>query len=313
MSNNRLGAVLAISTVAVLWGLSFLSIKIAVAVVPPMTLALARFVMASIILYPLLKWREPQTRLQRQDWFAMLMAGVSGVSAYFYFENNGVRLTTASTASIIIAAIPILTLIADYFVNGTRLTKPKVSGVLISLLGVYLVVGADWRELTASGQGLGYLMMFGAGASWVAYSLLTKPLGKRYSDLGLLCYQTLFGTATLLPFALLEMRRWAPVSGAVWLNITFLGIFCSALGYYLYIYALKGLGVAVVSVYINLIPVVTVIAGYFILGETLTPRQLTGGLLVLASVSVASWPGRVGQTDAVPQTVREMVPDSAAE
>lgn len=290
MRKQRFWPYVAIVATCIMWGLSFLSIKVTVEVLPPMTLALIRFLMASVLLIIVLRWREPKTRLSKKDYPLMILAGVIGVTAYFYFENTGVKLTTASTASIIIATIPIVTLLADSLFCGNRLSKKKLGSVLLSLIGVYLVVGTNLNELMTSGQGKGYFMMLGASISWVVYTLVTRPLGERYSQLAVVCYQTVFGTIALFPFALLEKTEWNLVSGTILWNVAFLGVFCSALGYYLYIYTIYNLGVNVTTLCINLIPVVTVIASYFLLKELINIQQVAGGALVLTAVYLTSWP-----------------------
>lgn len=271
-----------------LWGLSFISIKISVAVIPPMSLAFLRFFIASLLLYLALRQREPQTSLLKKDRSLMALAGIIGVTAYFFFENNGVKLTTASAASLIIATIPVLTLLGDCLVFKTRLTLAKVSGVLLSTVGVVLVMHASLDSGAGSWQG--NMFMLGAALSWVVYSLVTRPLGQRYSQLAIVTYQTWFGTLTLLPFALLEATDWQPVSLAVWLHVLYLGIFCSALGYFLYVYGMDRLGVSSVSLFVNLIPVVAVLGGCLLLKEPLTLLQLVGGAIILFAVWLAGKP-----------------------
>ncbi|MCL6479384.1 MAG: DMT family transporter [Peptococcaceae bacterium] len=286
---DRLLPLLAITLTAIIWGLSFVSIKISVAVIPPMTLALLRFLLASAILVVMLKILEPQARLKKEDVPSLLIAGIIGITLYFFFENNGVKLTTATVASMIIAFIPILTILADYIIFKSPMPPYKIACVLISVVGVYLVVGANITGLNGSGNLRGNLLMMGAALSWVVYSIVTRPIGKRRSQLYIVTYQTIFGTLCLIPFSLLEMDSWQRVSLPVILNVAFLGVFCSALGYYLYVYAMRGLGMGVVSLFINLIPVVTVVSSYFILKETVTLAQMAGGFLIVASVYLTSW------------------------
>ncbi|HEX3032100.1 MAG TPA: DMT family transporter, partial [Bacillota bacterium] len=221
----------------------------------------------------------------------MALAGFIGVTAYFYFENNGVKLSNASTASIIVAAIPIITLLADALFFGYKLSKKAVLGVALSLAGVYFVVGADLGQLFTSGQGKGNLLMFGAVLSWVVYCMVTRSIYRKYSQLAITCYQNVFGAVTLIPFALLEKTPWQQIDANIMLNVAFLGVFCSAVGYYFYIYAMSTLGVSVTSLFINLSPVVTVAASYLLLNETITKTQLGGGLLVLLSVYLVSFSG----------------------
>jgi len=289
LPKNKIRAVLAITFTAVIWGLSFLSIKVSVAVIPPMTLALVRFLMASVVLVMILKWMEPDTSLARRDMSLMAAAGIIGVTAYFYFENNGVKLTSASSASLIIGTIPVLTLLGDYLFCGSKLSPVKILSVVLSTAGLYLVVATNRDQGWSAGSLWGDLLMMGAAISWVVYTLVTRPLGERYSQLAVVTYQTLFGTVSLVPFALLEYGSWQPVSGLVWANVIYLGLFCSALGYYLYVYAMGSLGVSTVSMFINLVPVVAVAGGFFILKETVTWEQVLGGVVIIFSVYLAGW------------------------
>lgn len=285
MEKGRILSLLAIIFTAILWGLSFLSIKITVMVIPPMSLALARFIIASIVLLIIIKVAEPATRLARQDVPMMALAGIIGVSAYFYFENNGVKLTTASSASLIIATIPVLALLGEAIIFGAKLSLTKMISVLISIVGVYLIVGFNQQDQSSL---KGDLLMFGAALSWVVYSVVTRPLGQKYSQLAIVTYQTLFGTAALIPFSILEYEQWQPVSSLVILNVLFLGLFCSALGYYLYVYAMGNLGISTVSLFINLIPVVAVAGAYFFLQEPVTTQQIVGGMIIILAVYLAS-------------------------
>ena len=289
MESKKFSPLIAIILTVIIWGFSFLSIKVSLRVFPPMTLALTRFIMASVLLFLFIKWKEPRVRLAREDWPLMFLAGVVGVTCYFYFENNGVKLITASSASIIIATIPIFSLIADAIVYKTTLTPWKIFCVFLSVCGVYLVVAVEHPKLQLAGSGLGYLMMFGAALAWVFYCIATKPLFKKYSQLAIVYYQTLFGTVAFIPFALFEKTNWHLATGTIILNVVYMGVFCSALAYFLYVYSLDKLGINVSSIFLNLIPVVTVIASAFILKEVIKPMQVIGGVLVIISVTLANW------------------------
>lgn len=283
MKTEKNAALLAVVFVAIIWGLSFLSIKSAVNVLPTMTLALLRFLIASALLFFVMKFKEPGTKLKKSDMGLMALSGIIGVAIYFYFENNGVKLITASAASIIVAAVPILTMISDALIFKNRLSKIKILSVIISAAGVYFVVGSD-----ISGSPEGFLMMFGAAVSWVVYTVITKPLFKRYSQLAIVFYQALFGSIALLPFALFEKTDWSLVTPTVWLNVAYLGVFCSALAYYFYAFAMNKLGINISSLFINLIPVVTVAASYFIFKDDISFSQIAGGSLVIISVYLAN-------------------------
>jgi drug/metabolite transporter (DMT)-like permease len=135
-----------------------------------------------------------------------------------------------------------------------------------------------------SGSLRGYAYMGGAALSWVAYCFLTRPLFARCSRIYIVFWQSVFGAAGFLPFAIAEYPQWGRPDLPVLLHLVFLGLCCSALGYWFYARSLEVLGVAVSSVFINFIPVVTVIAGFFMLGERLTALQWLGAALVVSGV-----------------------------
>jgi drug/metabolite transporter (DMT)-like permease len=296
---ERQKALIAAAACVLFWGLSFVSSKIAVAVFPPMTLGALRFGLAVVFLIFIKGRCAPKEKLALRDLPCLFGAGLIGVTLYFFCENNGVSLVTASEASIIIAAIPVLTMAAERLVQSrakgnsptVRIGSRHWLGAAVSMIGVALVAGASVSGTPASPSGSlpGYLFMGGAAASWVIYCFLTRPLFARRSRIYIVFWQTVFGFLGFLPFAAAEYPRWGRPDLPVLLHLGFLGICCSALGYWIYARSLAVLGVAVSSLFINFIPVVTVIAGFFILGDRLSPLQWAGAALVLSGVYLAMW------------------------
>ena len=317
---NKQKALAAITACVLFWGFSFISIKIAVAVFPPMTLGALRFALALAFLFFIKKKMAPAEKIAKKDIPMLAGAGLTGVTLYFFFENNGVSLIPASEASIIIGAIPVLTLIAGGI--GTKITMYKKrgpvtaeretgenisggssifrrvilpgAGALISLTGVALVAGVSFA---LRGAVTGYMFMAGACVSWVTYSFLTRRLFSGHSRIFIVFWQSLAGFIGFLPFACIDFLNssWQMPGLPVWGHVVFLGICCSAMGYWFYALALEVLGVSTSSLFINFIPVVSAIGGYFILGERLSPLQLFGAALVLAGVYLAM--AAPGKTD----------------
>lgn len=298
--------IIAVIMTAIIWGLSFLSIKVTVEVLPPMTLALTRFLIASVVLSIIYIFMEKEKKLNRKDIPILALSGFIGVSLYFYFENNAIKLLSASSAAIIIAVIPIITLIAEIVVFKSKLTKKKLISVILSFLGVYFIVGFNTKA-SAPGSIKGYLLMFAAVLAWVTYSIITKPLYKKYSQISIVYFQTLFGTLFLMPFVFFETIKWNLVDTVIVMNVIYLGVFCSAIAYYLYIYAMGYLGVSITSLFLNLLPVITVIGGYFILKETITVYQIIGGALVIFSVYLVNTKGKNSKKDPVEEESLEML------
>jgi drug/metabolite transporter (DMT)-like permease len=266
------------------WGLSFVSSKTILNTgVPPMTMVCIRFVVATILLNVVARRLDPGARLRRKDALPLLLSGLFGVTIYFFFESRGIKLTSASHASLIIAIIPVITVAAEALFFRTRVSWLTIAGIVLSVGGVALVVrrpGAASGSVSLAGD----LFMFGACVSWVVFVLLSRNLHKRLSDIAITAYQSLFGTIFLIPLALLEHGLWVPITLAAGLNLAYLAVFCSAFSNFLYIFALSRLGPIAVSPYVNLIPVVGVLGGVALLGESVVWSQIAGGAVILAGV-----------------------------
>lgn len=271
--------------VAFVWGLTFLSTKIVVAVIPPMTLALMRFIVATPLLFVIALLSRNSLVLARKDMAPMALSGFVGVTLYFYFENNGILLLSASESSIIVGTIPVVTLVVDMLLFR-RKAKPRVAaGIVLSFVGVVAIV---LRGESAPSSLAGYLFMLGAVISWVAYSFITKPLADRYSLLSITFWQIFFGLLGCIPFVFAENPNLAGLSLPIAGHVLFLGVLASAIGYWFYVIVLDRLGASRSSVFINLIPVVSVAASYVFLGERLSFLQLAGGAAAMAGVYLAT-------------------------
>jgi len=291
-------ALSAIIFCVLIWGFSFVSTKITLAVFPPMSLGMLRFAIALIFLYFIKLKLAPNEKLRIKDIPLLFAAGFSGVTMYFFFENNGIALVSASEASIAVSTIPIITMITEWFIvkpflrrkrmaHNTEQNEPAKTkvlqwiGCIVSIAGVWLVAGVSFA---ISGSIIGYIYMAGAVLSWVVYSFLTRPLFASHSGIYIVFWQSVAGFICFIPFSIVEFQSWGKATVEAIIHLVFLGIFCSAIGYWLYVRALDILGVTVCAIFINLVPMVTVIAGFFMLGERLMPLQWLGAALVITGV-----------------------------
>jgi drug/metabolite transporter (DMT)-like permease len=297
VTSKRVAILLATAT-AIIWGLSFLSIKVAVTVVPPMSLGLARFVIATILFMLFFAAKRSLPRLALRDLPLMAGSGLIGVTLYFAGENNGIMLLSASESSIIVGTIPVLTVLADRLFTGQQAAYPAICrSHHFCVVGVSLMVV---ESLKISAQPLGYLYMGIAALAWVGYAFATRPMLAKYSQTEVTFWQGLFGALGFLPFALLESMDWAGLTPLIIMNVLYLAVFCSALGYLFYIISMDVLGAGVASVFINLIPVVSVVASFFILGERLSPLQLGGAAVAVAGVYLTTMKPRKPRPETVP-------------
>jgi drug/metabolite transporter (DMT)-like permease len=279
---------LAIMITVVAWGISFLNTKIALQALEPMTLALGRFSIALLILTIIAKMMGRKLRIKKEDYLLFLLAGGIGITVYFYFENNGVKYISPSAASLIIASLPVFTMFSEAIIYKMKLSLKMIFSGILSVAGVIIIVSSDFNltNILDSGESIGYLMMIGAIISWVIYSLATKELFKKYDQLTITYYQFVFGLIMFLPLTFFEDNRWEAFNSEVLINVLILGIFASTIGFFMYNYAMNELGVSKASLFVNFIPLVTVIASYFYYGSLIGIRQIIGGILIIISVLI---------------------------
>lgn len=268
--------------VNVMWGLSFIFSKTALSEgMPPMTLAFFRYALTAGIMLPLCLKTEGGIRLGR--WAPRALATtLLGITVYFYFEYSGLQRTTASAASLILALVPMMTLLARVFFGRERISLLRWCAVAISLVGAYFVVMTDGSE--GAGTLAGNLLMVCACLCWTGYILTTPKLMASCSSMRVTTWQAIAAVITLAPFALFERGSQVSVSPMAWLCIFLLAAICSALCYVLYNDAMRIVDPLTVSLSINVNPVAACIGGALLLGEKLTGMQLVGGVLIILSM-----------------------------
>jgi drug/metabolite transporter (DMT)-like permease len=269
-----------------LWGPSFVATKLALREIPPFTIAFLRFFVATCFLYPVWWLSNERDAFSMSGRRYLFLGGLLGVAMYFFLENLGVQLTTASDAALLMAAIPVISLLAEVVWFKQDIPWRRGLGIAISILGVFLVIGQA-PALGGRGRLLGDLLVMTAAFCWAAYGLLGKSLS-HYPKLTVVAHQTMYGALMLLPLALLEIARWRGLSWVAGLSILYLGLMCSTVTYLLYNYALKALTAGQVSAFLNLVPVIGVITAMIVLGEQIQLVQILGGGVIVAGVAIST-------------------------
>lgn len=276
--------------VNVMWGLSFIFSKAALSEgMPAMTLAFWRYALTAVMMLPLCMKMEGGVRLGKWAPRAF-MTTLLGITVYFYFELTGLQRTTASAASLILALVPMLTLLFNVIFCRQRISRMRWFAVALSLVGAYFVIVTDNGE--GGGTLAGNLLMVCACLCWTGYILTTPKLMEACSSMRVSTWQAVAAMFTLAPFAFAERSEWVAVSPMAWLCIFLLSAVCSALCYVLYNEAIRFVDSLTVSLTINLNPVAACIGGAILLGETLAPMQLFGGILIILSMIIDTFATR---------------------
>lgn len=285
---SKIKGYLALVAVTIFWGSSFVSSKLVLETMPPMLLAFFRYLFAFITLFIFFIIFEKDKKLNKQDYKHLVLSSGIGIFIYFIGEYNALNYISASTASIIVSLLPMFMLVTNFFVFKDKITLFKVGVILLTLVGVVMVVQADFRAMFNESL-IGYSLMVMGVAAWVVYSLSTVKMRKNNSNIKVITYQSGFALILFAPFAVSNLNIVTQLDFNLWTNIIYLGVFASGLAFYLYVYSLKVLGTLPVSIFGNTVPVVTVITGFIFLQETLTLIQLLGGSIIVITLLVFAY------------------------
>jgi drug/metabolite transporter (DMT)-like permease len=287
MPSRLIGALAALGA-ALIWGLTFVPSKVAMAEMGPFTLAVLRFSIALLVMLPVASLSRGSPGSYRLPWRTLALLGFTGITLYFGFQNLSLARTSASDAGLIAGSVPAITAAFSALVLKERIGRLRLLGILISILGVagVALAGSSGSPGTLAGD----LLMVGAAISWAIYTMLVKQSGNRMPAFTLLLFTTAFGTLFLLPGGVAEVATTGlgPLSTQGWLSVLFLGLFGSGGSFLLWNSALRHLDASEASTYVNLVPVITVISAALLLGEQPAPAQLAGGALVILGVYLAS-------------------------
>ena len=292
-------SILSVLGALILWGSSFVAIKFAYTTYPPLTLAVARFVVASLILGALTLLPQNRVRLQKKDIFTVAICGLTGIMLYAVLQNIAMQWTSASSATLIIASYPIITLLMESLIYKKKLSAIKIVAILIAIVGV-VILSYVKSESRVEGELLGIILLIIAGVAWAVYNFMMKRVVNHYPPITLLFYTTLIGTIFLLPLALLERAQWQQPTLLSFSMMMFLGVFCSVIAYLLYNRGLKTMAPSTITSMLNLMPIIGVFFSWVLLGEQVTLRKIIGGAVVIFGVMLSV---RKNKTDSIPATV----------
>jgi drug/metabolite transporter (DMT)-like permease len=278
------------------WGMTFISTKILLRDFTPVEILFFRFSLGFIALLLVYPRRLKTAGFTQEATFAG--AGLCGVTLYFLFENIALIYSTASNVGVIVAVSPFFTaVLASVFLAGERLTARFFIGFVAAITGLALISfnGSQVLRLNPLGDFLAML----AAAVWAVYSILTRKIGGYgYNTVQTTRRIFFYGLLFMLPALFFFDFRWdlwrfaRPVN---LLNILFLGFGASALCFATWSFAIARLGAIKTSVYIYIVPLVTVLTAMLVLDEKVTGLMAAGiGLTILGLLisESKSWLGR---------------------
>jgi drug/metabolite transporter (DMT)-like permease len=271
----------------IVWAANFIVVKSALAVLPPVGFTFLRFVLASITLFVLLRWREGSIGLPRRDLVAVCGLGALGFGIYQILWTTGLTTVPAGDSALIIASTPVIVAILALVAGSDVLTRAKLAGGLISFVGVALVI-ASGPGLTLGRSLEGEAITLLAALCWSVYLAFGAPFLGRATPLRATAWATLAGTIVLAPVATVQLASAGltevPINALA--AVLYSGFLAAGVSNVIVQNGVKVIGPTRTSAYQFLVPALAVVLAFLFLAEPIRIGQVVGGVVIVAGVLI---------------------------
>jgi drug/metabolite transporter (DMT)-like permease len=257
----------------------------------PLTLAAARFLIASVLFAALLQRRPPEERHLGQSRWLLLGMALSGVAIFAPTLYLGLRFTTAVNATLMNGLGPLITGFLAALLIREPMSGRQVTGAIVGLIGVVglisggsfiLPLGGSATGWEAVRSGWGDLIVLAAVALWGLYSVLGRQVMRGRSALSATAFSAFLGLPLLLLAATWEVQAF-PVAlrPALILAVVYIGVTPTVIGFLAWNAGVRRLGASGAMMFYNTLPLYGALLGSLFLGESIGPAHLLGGVLII--------------------------------
>ncbi|MFX1315999.1 MAG: DMT family transporter [Promethearchaeota archaeon] len=293
------------------WSFSFIIVDIAVEFIPPISIALYRFIVVSLtflILDLYFKFygkkgfinksnSERKITFSRSDWILLLLASLTGISLFFFAQYSAIELIGPSLPALFVCLLaPVIISILALIFFKENLNILKIIGFIIATLGAFLLVtGGDINTLTPDSPNfIGYLFALITPLLWAIYSTSTKKITKSSSSIIMNKYIAYIGTLELFIFVIINGEFLVFITNflniLLFLCALYLGLACYVLGYYIWQNSQKILKSSKVASFLYIEPFLTLLFSFLLQrSETILLWNVLGGVIVLIAVLMINY------------------------
>jgi len=267
----------------IIWGGSFVALKVSFRYFHPLFVVFMRQLLASIVFIPLV-WKHFR-KIRKQDIKWLILMSLFEPCIYYLFEAKALTLTSASQAGMITALLPVLVAIPSALFLKEHISKRTIIGFTLAIIGVIFLSLSGEATKKSPNPVFGNFLEFLAMVSAAGYTVILKKLSSRYSPFFLTAIQAFMGTIFFAPVLLFlpESREMILTTQSV-LTVAFLGIIVTIGAYGFYNFGTSKIPASQSAAFVNLIPVITIILSMLLLGERLAPFQYAAAVLVIFGV-----------------------------
>jgi drug/metabolite transporter (DMT)-like permease len=279
-----------LTILSVIWGVAFVAIRIADSVLTPVNLALLRWFIAAagyIVILPFLG--KMKTKFELKDMPRLLIISFANVPLYHLSLNYGETSVSAGLAGLLVSVGPILIVLLSRASLKEKIGRKLSISLIVATSGAVIL---SIQQITGpSGSLLGIFEILLTALAYALFAVLAKPLIGKYGALPIAIRAGALGTLMLLPLLSESfVFQVTKLSVAGWLSILYLSLLSTVLGYSFFYTLLSRGAVSKLSIQLYLIPIVSLISGFLILGEQITIYTFIGGAFLLSAIALVTRP-----------------------
>jgi drug/metabolite transporter (DMT)-like permease len=296
--NGHLWAHVALLAVSLTFGGNYVIAKFAFREITPLSMVVFRTVGAALILGTVLlfKRKSDAPKIQAREFGELFLYSLFGISFNMWCFLEGLSRSSATNASIMLVAIPVMTLGFAILLKRERATTRGVAGIALGLAGALILI-VPKGGMAISGEAMtGNIFLFTGAASYSLYLVVSKPILSRHDPLVVVTWIFTMAGLTMLPFGFSGLRTIAETglsTGGTW-SLVYIIVGATAVPYLLNTWALKRVASSIVAVYILVQPIVAGWLGNVFLGEHFGANAAVAAALIVTGVGMAVWRPRAG-------------------
>jgi drug/metabolite transporter (DMT)-like permease len=282
----------ALTFAMILWGLNVIAVKVLITDSPSVTINALRVTIAGLCVLLFTLFTEGFRKMNRSEWFYLGLAALLGISGHHLFLALGLKATTGTNGSLILALNPLTTAIFAFLFLKDRLTPWRVTGIAAGFTGVSFIILRSSDSLIPTIH-LGDLFVFLAMVSQSLSFLAVRNLVATVPVNQVTALTMVIGALLLLPvgYVLEPVAPWkvlADLPGPMWVLMLISALFATALGGWIWNQGIRALGPGQTAVFINMTPFYGLVGASLFLGETITWSHILGFVFIVVGVLLGS-------------------------
>lgn len=262
-------------------------IKVTLEQIDPFSFNALRYVFAALILISVTKWRGFTVMVKREHLAPIIGIGLVGNLIYQVLFIVGVSMTNAANSAVILGTIPVWIALLAHLFTEEKLTSNKILGLVSAFLGVALIIfGREGGFSFSSTSALGDFIVLCSAIAWSTYTILSKKYLKLYNSSQYSAFISIVGVVALFIVGAPSLVK-VDYSALTWVGysgILYSGLLSVGLAYLIWNRGVHKIGAIKTAAYQNLVPVLGLLFGVFLLNETLTLIQYVGSFFVIIGI-----------------------------